>query len=128
MSGDDPIDRLLWITGGEVLRVGHEVTGGEYDSYRGGALSTRTLRRLAGAGLVSRRGVEADVLVEIAAARYPLAAMMTPDEFVAWWVRESVAGLDWRADRRNRVAWELQERPDPVRRGRPAGRYVGRVA
>jgi len=126
---DDPIDRLMFLTQGEVLRVGHEVTGGEYDSYRAGQVSVRTARRLAAAGLVSRVGLEADRLQHVVACRWPTAGGWNADQLVEWYVGEALAGLDLRAGWRAGAVEERPE-PDPCERGRwlvagrPAGRFV----
>jgi hypothetical protein len=103
-TGFDPIDRLMEVTAGSVLRVGHNVTGGEYDGYYDGAVSTKAMRRLAGAGLVSRDGLPADVLQHVAASRFPTCSSMTADEFVTWYVSECLAGLDVRNGSSDTVA------------------------
>ena len=132
----DPIDRLMWVTGGEVLRVGYSATGGELDSYTGGAVSSRTMRRLAGAGLVSRDGLEADRLQHECATRSAECARMNPDELVSWYVREAVAGLDHRAARRAGELEQLERPYDPDELEAPApageipawvGAWIGRT-
>ena len=114
-AGDaaDPIDRLMTVTCGEVLRLptGGE-RGGEYDPLL--LVSTRVRRRLAGARLVSSdAGMWADELLAVAAARCPLLETMNPDEFVSWYVAECIAGLDRRADVRSGARWEDQCEPEP---------------
>ena len=97
MSGDsaDPLDRVLYATHGEPLRVGGAV-GGEYDSLA--QVSTSVRRRLAGARLVSTDGgLRPDQLQHVASGRLPGLAEMNADEFVSWYVAECVAGLDYRA-------------------------------
>jgi hypothetical protein len=97
LSGDahDPLDRVLYATHGEPLRVGGAV-GGEYDSLA--QVSTAVRRRLAGARLVSTDGgLRPDQLQHVAAGRLPGLADMNADEFVTWYVAECVAGLDYRA-------------------------------
>ena len=97
LSGDasDPLDRVLYATHGEPLRVGGAV-GGEYDSLA--QVSTTVRRRLAGARLVSTDGgLRPDQLQHVAAGRLPGLAEMNADEFVTWYVSECVAGLDYRA-------------------------------
>lgn len=97
MSGDanDPLDRVLYATQGEPLRVGG-AAGGEYDSLT--QVSSTVRRRLAGARLVSTDGgLRPDQLQHVAAGRLPGLAEMNADEFVTWYVSECVAGLDYRA-------------------------------
>lgn len=118
LSGDasDPIDRLMTVTCGEVLQLpGDECSGGEYDSFAAGAVSARVRRRLAGARLVSSHGgLRADELQQVAELRLPALGGMNPDQFVAWYVAECVAGLDHRAAGRDGVVrWEDQTEPDP---------------
>ena len=97
LSGDasDPLDRVLYATHGEPLRVGG-AAGGEYDSLV--QVSATVRRRLAGARLVSTDGgLRPDQLQHVAAGRLPGLAEMNADEFVTWYVSECVAGLDYRA-------------------------------
>ena len=97
LSGDanDPLDRVLYATQGEPLRVGGQ-SGGEYDSL--GQVSAHVRRRLAGARLVSTDGgLRPDQLQHVAAGRLPGIDAMNADEFVSWYVAECVAGLDYRA-------------------------------
>ena len=97
MSGDasDPLDRVLYATLGEPLRVG-AMSGGEYDSLS--QVSATVRRRLAGARLVSTDGgLRPDQLQHVASGRLPGLAGMNADEFVTWYVAECVAGLDYRA-------------------------------
>ena len=97
LSGDanDPLDRVLYATQGEPLRVG-AMSGGEYDSL--GQVSAHVRRRLAGARLVSTDGgLRPDQLQHVASGRLPGLAGMNADEFVTWYVAECVAGLDYRA-------------------------------
>ena len=114
-SGDpgDPLDWLLTVTQGEVLRLPDaDATGGEYDSLR--QFSTRDRRRLAGAGLVGRdRGASADVLLHSVQESYCCPAELVdanPDEFVTWFVDTALAGLDHRQS--GTVATEPE--PEPV--------------
>lgn len=113
-SGDaaDPIDRLLWISGGEVLRLpSGDERGGEYDALP--LLSRHVRRQLAGARLVGlSHGLAPDQLGAVCGTRLPMVADLNGDEVVSWWVAECVAGLAWRAERRNGVRWEDQPRPD----------------
>lgn len=97
LSGDasDPLDRVLYATHGEPLRVGG-AAGGEYDSLV--QVSAHVRRRLAGARLVSTDGgLRPDQLQHVASGRLPGLAGMNADEFVTWYVAECVAGLDYRA-------------------------------
>lgn len=110
LSGDasDPLDRVLYATHGEPLRVG-AMSGGEYDSLS--QVSATVRRRLAGARLVSTDGgLRPDQLQHVAAGRLPGLADMNADEFVTWYVAECVAGLDYRASVRA-GAVESFERP-----------------
>ena len=100
-SGDpgDPLDWLLTVTQGEVLRLPDaDGVGGEYDSLR--QYSARDRRRLAGAGLVGRgRGASADVLLHSVQESYCCPTELVaanPDEFVTWFVDTALAGLDHR--------------------------------
>lgn len=103
---DDVIDDLLRRSGGAVLRGPIDGVAGEYDSYRQG-LSSRDVRRLVGAGLLSRRdGFAADVLLGVFDGCHELNA----DEFVDFWCRTGLAGLDARAVRRD--GSEVLERCD----------------
>jgi hypothetical protein len=117
LTGDpaDPIDRLMFVTGGEVLRVDPaRENGGEMDSYRGGRVSMATMRRLQGARLVSSVGMPADVLQHACSERSAEVGRMNPDELVTWYVGQCVAGLDYRARAREHgAAWHEQTEPDP---------------
>lgn len=116
LTGDaaDPIDRLLWATGGEVLRLptGAE-RGGEYDQFADGLLTTRDRRRLAGARLVSTDGgLFADQLLSVATERMSALDGMNADQFIVWYVGECLDGLAYRASARAGVRWEDQRRPE----------------
>lgn len=113
LSGDpgDPIDRLMFFTGGDILNIGDPGAGGEYDSLTGGLISTTDRRRLAGAQLVSAtRGMRADQLLDIVCELCPQVRDLNPDEFVGWYYDEALAGLDYRARVR---AGELEHEPEP---------------
>jgi hypothetical protein len=115
LSGDpaDPIDRLMWATGLEVLRLpAGDERGGEYDDLE--LVSARTRRRLAGARLVSvDGGMWADVLHQVACERLPELERLNHDEFVSWYVGECLDGLDYRASVRAGARWEDQVEPEP---------------
>jgi hypothetical protein len=113
LSGDpgDPIDRLMFFTGGDILNIGDPGDGGEYDTLTGGLISTTDRRRLAGAQLVSAtRGMRADQLLDIVCELCPTVRDLNPDEFVGWYYDECLAGLDYRAKVR---AGECDYEPDP---------------
>jgi hypothetical protein len=111
LTGDpsDRIDAMMHRSHGEVLAPrdarAKRLEGGEYDALE--QVSRGDLRRLTAAGLYSsRHGLPADVL----AHRCDFDG--SADEFVAWWVREGVAGLEDRASRREGEAWHELERPE----------------
>ena len=112
LSGDcnDPLDRVLYATQGEPLRVG-AMSGGEYDSL--GQVSAHVRRRLAGARLVSTDGgLRPDQLQHVASGRLPGLAGMNADEFVTWYVAECVAGLDYRASVRAGTVESFERPPE----------------
>lgn len=101
MGTGDGVDYLLGLTGGDVLAPpSGDVTGGEYDLWHV-KVSAATKRRLNGAGLLRRNGMPADELQHVVAAYLPRAGEMTTDEFVLWYVRTALAGLDARQETRN---------------------------
>lgn len=109
----DPINRLLALSNGEVLRMPLPNSRGEYDSFHD--FSKRDVRRLTGAGLLAKSaGLPADVLADIVASNG--GPSFNGDELVSWWFSESIVGLDRRAADRNAngssTPWELRERPD----------------
>ena len=113
-SPADPIDRLLSLTGDQVLRM-VETEGGEYDSLA--QVSTSARRRIASARLVSSHGLPADellVIVQCSDQCPPILVDANPDQFVTWYVGECLTGLDMRADARNgRTVWHEQTEPEP---------------
>lgn len=108
----DPINRLLALSNGEVLRMPIAASRGEYDSFHD--YTRRDVRRLTGAGLLAKSaGLPADVLADIVSSNG--GPQFNGDELVSWWFTESIVGLDRRAADRmangSIVPWELRERP-----------------
>jgi hypothetical protein len=101
-NGADPIDRLLAAAGGDVLRIPHYGEEG-YDAWQRD-ISVRDRKRLVAAGAVTRQGgAPCDVLLQACAAgRVVLAGVenMGADEFLTYWCRECLRGLDIRAELR----------------------------
>ena len=113
----DPIDRLMQITGGEVLQVPRSTsTGGEHDDMRSGRWSTRQRRQLAGARLTATDGGlppdELLAVVEASALCPAVVVGMGADELAAWYVGEALAGLAYRADVRNGSVYDQLVRPE----------------
>lgn len=102
----DPIDRLLGLTGGDVLApppANLPRSAGEYDAYR--LMSRRDIRRLtAGGFLSSEHGLQPDVLAHMAKSD------LSADDFVAWYCDEALRGMDWRATARQGTTWETRDR------------------
>ena len=106
-TGTDVLDAVVTRCAGEPLRIDNVGDGGETDHLYNGLVSSRDVRRLRAAGLVSNRaGLYADQLAEVAAWTG------TADEFVSWYCDSCITGLDMRADLRSGTAWHERERPD----------------
>lgn len=104
--GFDIIDALIDRCGGERLAPPAGADGGEYDYLTEGKVTSGQVRRLSAAGLISPRGRRADVLADLAGWDGDVSS------FVEWYVRQGLAGLDQRRERRTGDEWATQERPD----------------